>query len=189
MDNYSSPLVSRSSYPPGGGYNPGGGYPPQQPYYGATPPIGELAGLGGRILAFLIDRFLIGIIVGIGYAVFAVVALAGVASQSETGSALGGLAAVFMFIVLIAGAIAVMLFNEVYLAGKNNGQTIGKKMMGIRVAKEDGTPFGYGDAFLRNVVGYWISGLACGLGYFWGLFDSRQQAWHDKIFHTLVVRA
>jgi len=193
-NNHSSIPVHPSSYQPGG-YQPGGypptsgpggyQYPGQQPWAAPT----QLAGLGGRIVAFLIDRFLVGIFLGIGYVLMIVIALAGAATQTDEGATLGGLGAALLMLVLIPVALAVMLFNEVYLAGKNNGQTIGKKLMKIRVAKEDGTPFGYLDAFLRNIIGYWISNLICGLGFIWGLFDSRNQTWHDKIFHTLVVPA
>jgi len=137
----------------------------------------------------LIDYFIVGIVVGAGYALMAVIAIAGAATQTDEGATLGGLGAMLIALVLIPVALVIQLFNEVYLAGKNNGQTIGKKLMKIRVAKEDGTQFGYMDAFLRNVIGYWISGLVCGLGFIWGLFDSRNQAWHDKIFHTIVVQA
>jgi len=72
---------------------------------------------------------------------------------------------------------------------KSNGQTIGKKMMKIRIVKEDGTPIGYGDAILRNIIGYIISGALCYLGFIWALFDARKQGFHDKIFKTLVVAA
>lgn len=197
MTNDTSRSIHQSSYQPGGyqpggyppgGYAPGPGgyqYPAQQPWM----PGGEMAGLGGRIVAFLIDRFIIGIIVGIAYFLMFMLIIAGAATQSDAGSSVAGIGILMVWLVLIPAALLVMLFNEVYLAGKNNGQTIGKKLMGIRIAKEDGTQFGYMDAFLRNVIGYWISSLLCSLGFFWGLFDSRNQTWHDKIFHTLVVRA
>ena len=192
MDNNFTPSVHQFSYQPGGyppgGYAPG---PANYPYPGAQPggPVGELAGLGGRIVAFLIDRFLVGIIIGAGYLVLGALMFAGAATQSEEGGTAAGIGAMLVVLVMIPAALAVMLFNEVYIAGKNNGQTIGKKLMKIRVAKEDGTPFGYMDAFLRNVIGYFISSLVCSLGFFWGLFDSRNQTWHDKLFHTFVVRA
>jgi uncharacterized RDD family membrane protein YckC len=192
MDNYSSRSVHQFSYQPGGypppGYAPDPGnypYPAPQPWA----PGGELAGLGGRIIAYLIDGFLVGIIVVIGYGLMFAVMVAGAATQTDAGATIGGVGAMLLFLVLIPTAMAVRLLNEVYVAGKNNGQTIGKKMMSIRVAKEDGTQFGYMDAFLRNIIGYWISAFVCCLGFIWGLFDSRNQTWHDKIFHTLVVRA
>src|SRR5260370_12835657 len=137
MDNYSSVSVHQFSYQPGGytpgGYNPGpGGYPGSQPWSG-----GQLAGLGGRIVAFLIDRFLIGIIIGAAYVLMGVLALAGASTQTDAGATLGGLGAMLVLLVLIPAALVVMLFNEVYLAGKNNGQTICKKMIKIRGGKED----------------------------------------------------
>lgn|SRR5262245_39597040 len=192
MDDNTSRSIHHSSYQPGG-YQPGsyapgpGNYPYPQPQPWA--PGGELAGLGGRIVAYLIDRFIVGIIIGAGYLLMLAIALAGAATQTDEGATVGSLGAMLVFFVLLPAALVVYLFNEVYLAGKNNGQSIGKKLMKIRIAKEDGTTFGYMDAFLRNVIGYWISGLICSLGFFWGLFDSRNQTWHDKIFHTLVVRA
>jgi len=192
MDNNSSRTIHQSSYQPGGyqpgGYAPGpGSYPYPQPQPWA--PGAELAGLGGRIVAFLIDRFLVGIIIGVAYFFMIVVVLAGAATQTDAGQTAAGLGALLVWLILIPTALLIMVFNEVYLAGKNNGQTIGKKLMKIRIAKEDGTTFGYMDAFLRNIIGYWISSLICSLGFFWGLFDSRKQTWHDKIFHTLVVQA
>jgi uncharacterized RDD family membrane protein YckC len=201
MDEYSARSIHQFSYQPGG-YQPGG-YPPggyapgpgNYPYPGpqSWTPVGELANLGGRIVAYLIDRFLIGflvgIILGIGYLIAFIIAVAGAATQTEAGSVIGGLGFMFILLLLVPVGLAAWLFNEVYLAGKNNGQTIGKRLMKIRIAKEDGTPFGYMDAFLRNFIGYWISSLACGLGFIWGLFDNRNQTWHDKIFHTVVVRA
>ena len=33
-----------------------------------------------------------------------------------------------------------------------------------------------------------VSGLACGLGYLWMLWDPQRQTWHDKAAGTYVVR-
>jgi uncharacterized RDD family membrane protein YckC len=178
-------------------YQPGGYPPPQQPGYspynapppGWTPPTPPLADLGARIVAFLIDRFIAAVIIGAAYVLFIIIVLVGASTGTDSGAQAGSIIGVLALLVSIPIALALLLFNEVYLAGKNNGQTIGKKLMKIRVVKEDGRNFGYGDAFLRNIIGYWISGLVCSLGFFWGLFDDRRQAWHDKIFHTFVVSA
>ncbi|HEY0154926.1 MAG TPA: RDD family protein [Longimicrobium sp.] len=37
-------------------------------------------------------------------------------------------------------------------------------------------------------LGYYLSLLPLGLGFFWVLFDSRKQGWHDKLSRTAVVR-
>lgn len=76
----------------------------------------------------------------------------------------------------------------IYFTGK--GQTLGKKALKIRVCKvEDGQVPGYVKAFLRELVGKMVSSLVFGLGYLWPLWDSRKQAWHDKIAGTVVVKA
>ncbi len=37
-------------------------------------------------------------------------------------------------------------------------------------------------------IGYYISLLPLGLGYLWIIWDSKKQAWHDKLAGTVVVR-
>ena len=58
----------------------------------------------------------------------------------------------------------------------------------IKVVRTDGEPVGFIRSGLRGTVGYWISGLIFGIGYIWAAFDIRRQAWHDKIFDTIVVK-
>ena len=90
-------------------------------------------------------------------------------------------AAVLLLIVPIA------LFYEIYFHGGPSGQTPGKKWMGIRVVDfNTGGPIGYGRATIR-VIGRYISGIFCDLGYFWMLWDKEKQCWHDKIANDVVV--
>jgi len=37
-------------------------------------------------------------------------------------------------------------------------------------------------------IGYFISLLPIGLGYFWVVWDSKKQSWHDKMAGTVVIR-
>jgi uncharacterized RDD family membrane protein YckC len=167
---------------------PGSGYTP----YSTPPPggpDGQLADVGPRILAFLIDGLVIGAIVLVGYILAIVLAVGGAATGSDAGSTAGSLFALLIWLVCGLAALGFWFYNQILTVVKTNGQTLGKKWMKIRIVKEDGTQITYGDAFLRNLVGYWISGLVCYLGFIWGLFDARRQAWHDKIFKTLVVKA
>ncbi|SDH22091.1 Uncharacterized membrane protein YckC, RDD family [Sinosporangium album] len=70
-----------------------------------------------------------------------------------------------------------------------NGQTIGKKVFGLRVVSETGTRAGVGQVAIRQGVMAVLSWLCClwiiDLG--WILFDPRKQAAHDKAARTLVV--
>jgi uncharacterized RDD family membrane protein YckC len=66
------------------------------------------------------------------------------------------------------------------------GQTPGKALLGLRVARQDGRRLTLGCAALR-LAGYWLSALPLGLGFFWVLVDPRRQAWHDKLAGTHVT--
>lgn len=67
------------------------------------------------------------------------------------------------------------------------GQTLGKRMMGIRVVRLDGKPINWWVAFER--AGGYAAGFATGLlGFFQVYWDSNRQAIHDRIVGTVVVR-
>ena len=68
-----------------------------------------------------------------------------------------------------------------------NGQTLGKKVMKIKVVKEDGSKLQYTDAIVRY-LGYIVSTIVVFLGFVWVAFDEKKQGWHDKIAKTLVVQ-
>jgi uncharacterized RDD family membrane protein YckC len=88
-------------------------------------------------------------------------------------------------VMTITTAAAILYFT---LLTGDGGQTLGKKILGIRVVRTDGSPVTYGRAFARS-LGYLLS-LFFGtfLGFLWALWDRRRQAWHDKIAGTVVVR-
>jgi uncharacterized RDD family membrane protein YckC len=67
------------------------------------------------------------------------------------------------------------------------GQTIGSKLLNIRVIKTDGSNLEIGSALLRY-VGFVISALALLIGLIWAAFDPNKQGWHDKIAGTYVVK-
>lgn len=85
-------------------------------------------------------------------------------------------------------AFALYAFNFVLLAGRA-GQTIGKRLVGIRIVRENGEPVGFIQVILRHVVGYALSMLGGFLGFVWVIWDSKYQGWHDKIARTIVVLA
>ncbi|MFC9972780.1 RDD family protein [Spirillospora sp. NPDC127200] len=74
------------------------------------------------------------------------------------------------------------------------GQTLGKKVLGIRVVRErDGGPLSFGRSAWRTGFSYLIAVFTCGIGGIvdvaWILWDPRKQALHDKVARTLVVKA
>jgi uncharacterized RDD family membrane protein YckC len=67
------------------------------------------------------------------------------------------------------------------------GTTPGKKLLGMRVIREDGRTAGFWVMLIREWIGKWISGLLLSLGFLWILFDRENQGWHDKLVRTYVV--
>ena len=134
----------------------------------------EQAGFGLRYGAWMFD-FLITLIVMMG-STFLITALS---KRSVVGSNKD--------LLTIAGiTILLVLFNFALLAGLI-GQSAGMRILGIRIIRIDGKPFGIRNALLRHFVGYPISTAIFFMGFLWMLWDSRQQGWHDKIAKTVVV--
>ena len=136
--------------------------PPPAPAVIGSGPSGPRASFGRRLVALLVDAILLGIVGAIVRAIF---------GQS------GGSA--------ISVAVGLVYFG--YLEGSGSGQTVGKRMLGIRVIDfSTGGPIGFGRGLLRY-VGRIASTIVCLLGYFWMLWDKEKQTWHDKIATTVVV--
>jgi len=73
----------------------------------------------------------------------------------------------------------------IYMEGSDSGQTIGKKVLGIRVIDlNGGGPIGYGRAAIRY-FGRILSSFFL-LGYLWMLWDDQKQTWHDKFATSMV---
>lgn len=90
--------------------------------------------------------------------------------------------------MLFARLIAFLEFIYIGISWRIYGKTIGMSIFDIKVVRTGGKPVGFWRSGLRGTMGYWISGVIFGLGYIWAGFDDRRQAWHDKIFDTLVVK-
>lgn len=146
----------------------------------------ELAGRGERFGAAFLD----GIIGGI--AVAAPLLVAADFNAMAAGNFAGAFNALGLGLAAI-GALALIAVT-VYLV-KKNGQTIGKKIVGIKVVRSDFSPASLGRIFwLRNVVNG-IPGVIPYIGNFYSLvdhlfiFNEQRQCVHDKIADTIVVKA
>ena len=145
-------------------------------------PSGPRAGFGRRLVALLIDGILMSIVSGfvaeaLGYDVF-----------QETRSADGG---TFYGMYFNGGAFFVrMAIEGLYVAaleGSRRGQTLGKRLLGIRVMQlQTGEPLGFPRAVGRYLAKY-LSALPLFLGFLWALWDRENQTWHDKLAGSVVV--
>jgi len=67
------------------------------------------------------------------------------------------------------------------------GQTVGNKLLNIRVIKTDGSDLSLVVALIRY-VGLVVSILVIFIGVIWAAFDPNKQGWHDKIAGTYVIK-
>ena len=67
------------------------------------------------------------------------------------------------------------------------GTTLGGIVCNLRVVRTNGAPLAGADAVVRGLACV-FSFVPLGLGFLWILRDPQQQAWHDKIAGTFVIK-
>jgi uncharacterized RDD family membrane protein YckC/cytoskeletal protein CcmA (bactofilin family) len=107
------------------------------------------------------------------------------------------MAALLVDILLVGFAMSV-LHNVVHLhllvlaaygavMWKLRGSTVGGIVFDLKVVRVDGRAVDWETAIIR-ALGCFLSLAVAGLGFIWIAIDSGNQAWHDKIAGTVVVR-
>ena len=128
---------------------------------------GAKAGFWIRVLAFIIDSiilYVVNLIVGV------------VLNPSTTGRS------------GIQTLLGIIYFTYFWSASSLwPGQTVGDKLLNLRVIKTDGTDLTIVQAFIRY-VGLVVSFIVIFIGVIWVAFDPNKQGWHDKIAGTYVVK-
>lgn len=97
----------------------------------------ELAGIGSRAVAWLLDVMVMGVLT-----------TAGIVFAGLFGVFAGGLAAALYFVI----AFAVQWGYGAFCEFRFNGQTVGKRAVGIRVLQAGGTRISWSQAVVRNLV-------------------------------------
>ena len=140
---------------------------------------GETAGFGIRLGAYLIDSIILTIAVMLVMVPTGVlVAVIGPKSQG------------FAVFVSLVGWLLGMAVGIGYLLvpWARNGVTPGKKMLKLKIVREDGIePLGYGKAGLR-LLGYMASGAIFYVGFIMVAFTDGHKGLHDMIAGTRVVK-
>jgi uncharacterized RDD family membrane protein YckC/cytoskeletal protein CcmA (bactofilin family) len=106
--------------------------------------------------------------------------------------------ALFLDILLVGFAMSLIRpfsdFHIVVLAiygavmWKLRGTTVGGIVFDLHVVRIDGRPLDWETAIVR-ALGCFLSLCVVFLGFIWIAFDPNNQAWHDKIAGTVVVRS
>lgn len=103
---------------------------------------------------------------------------------AESGQEADSTLALINLLILLVG-ICFAFWNGIIRMGKT-GQSLGKKFLGISVVDERGLPIGVGTAALREIIGKFVSGIVCYIGYLNAFWDDKKQGWHDKIAKSYV---
>ena len=136
----------------------------------------EYARAGDRLLAAIID--VVVILVSIGVVAVAVVVV----------SFLGDAVAITATVLGVVAYVGIPVYIYVVMTAKT-GQTVGKRLLGIKVVDAQGNVPSIGTVLMREILGKLVSSSFLYVGYLWIIFDSRVQGWHDKIANTFVVKA
>lgn len=140
--------------------------PPAPPSLNVQAPQASLeyVGFGKRFLAYFVDGLILFLVSGaIGFS--------------------------FAFGKLNIGWTPGLLIGVLYYVFfwvKQDGQTLGNKLLAIKVVREDGRPLDIGTGVIRY-IGYIVSIIIFYLGFLWVIWDKKKQGWHDKMAGTVVV--
>ena len=128
---------------------------------------GAKAGFWIRVVAFIIDSIIVGVVNSI---------IAAILSSSTSGR------------TGIQTLLGIIYFTYFWSASSPwPGQTVGDKLLNLRVIRTDGTDLTIVQALIRY-VGLFVSFLVIFIGVIWVAFDPNKQGWADKIAGTYVIK-
>ncbi len=132
----------------------------------------KVAGIGERFVALLIDWGLVSFL----YQLLLVIVVRALDPDLTA-----------LYLLLVSVIIPFVLYETVWSSGGRS--TLGKKLVGIRVAdKDSGEPLGIGRAFVRS-VGYIFSTVLLMCGFLLAFIDDRHRALQDYMAGSVVVQA
>jgi uncharacterized RDD family membrane protein YckC len=144
----------------------------------------DLADRGTRLGAAILDNFVFGVMVYLPFMVATIGSAVSMQPNPEDLTPLyGGI------LVGLIGLAAWITMTFRFLA--RNGQSIGKKMVGIKTVRGDGSPVSLARfALLRNGVNLLLSIIPVyGIIDSLFIFSESRQCLHDKMADTIVVKA
>jgi len=145
---------------------------------------------GARLVAYIIDAIIVGIVTTVLIIVGVVAMGAGLRIDPGTGrvtaASISGLNwLILAFTWILAFLIGLLYFPWFWARG---GRTLGMRPFGLRVVRDrDGGRIGWGTALLR-LVGMWVSGAVFYIGFIWIFVDNRRRGWHDLIAGTVMIK-
>lgn len=180
-----------AAVPPGQVPPPAAGYPAPVAGYPATYPAAQFVQYGGfwiRVVAFIIDFFVVRVVLFPFKAVFGL-----------GGLALGGFdmhsyrhEMAVPYFIFGSGVIALLTFGaswlyEAFMESSSYQATLGKMIFGMKVTDLYGNRIDFVRATGRHFAKY-LSWIILGIGFIMVGFTERKQGLHDMLAGTLVRR-
>ena len=136
------------------------------------------AGIPSRFMAFLVDAL-------INAGVLLVAAVAGSALYGAMGSSGGVAEAVALTVFSLTLVLGHFLYFAV-LEATSAGRTPGKRALGLRVVRVDGSAPGLSESLVRNIAR--IVDYTLGIGLFVAFFNPQSRRVGDLLAGTVVIR-
>jgi uncharacterized RDD family membrane protein YckC len=145
----------------------------------------DVAGLGSRFVAALVDVFIQSVL----WLALALFLVGGGAAASRVPGVDDSWLPIIGAVLFTLASFLIVWAYYVFFETIWNGQTPGKRLLGLRVLKVDGQPIGFFEALIRNIVrladflpGLYVVGSAV------MLLNSRSRRLGDYAAGTLVVK-
>lgn len=147
----------------------------------------QLASIGNRLLAQIIDGFLIGCLTSLFLLPLMGIGMLNHSSNfSDDPYMLGCLFTPVILPYIFAIALGPMLYDTILLASAKQA-TFGMMLLKIQVVTTDGNPLSWGASLARALIKYITFG-SCTILWLWPFFNPSKQALHDLAATSLVIR-
>jgi len=144
----------------------------------------DIAGLGTRFLAALIDTLILGFTLSLVLCIGTFGLALSLSSVAD-----GDAAAIWAFAIITLLVFAIFWGYYVFFETIWHGQTPGKRRAGLRVIREGGYPIGFSQAALRNIVRIAdFLPFSYAIGATVMLFDKQSRRLGDFVAGTLVIK-
>ena len=145
---------------------------------------------GQRLVAYVIDGLIVGIVVSVLTLIGMLLLFRGVSIDPSTGdidpSSISAGSVIGFVLLIVVGTLLSLLYFPFFWA--RGGQTPGMRPFGLVVVRDrDGAPIGWGTALLR-LVGMYVAYVVFYVGFIWIFIDKRRRGWQDLIAGTIVVK-
>ena len=138
----------------------------------------DVAGVGSRALAALIDHVLVSIVIAVGVALLALL-----------GDTLGITSGLLIITLILFGSFFLLCAYYIAFEVLWNGQTPGKRALGLRMVHVSGRPIGFGTSTVRNLMRLVdFLPVAYGIGFVVMFFDKRARRLGDMAAGAMAVR-